>query len=118
MAAAAVSPGRRILITRLSQFWAAAIGARLLLCPGAGVEDEGLVDALFGGAGGTAEGSWELGFGVLAGAGLVDADGPVLGVALPAQAQNRGRLAVAGEFRGDVAVAAAVEDFGLAEAGP
>jgi len=71
---------------------------------GAGVEDEGLVYPLFGGGGDGAEGAGELVFAVLAGAGLVDPDGPVVGGALVAQAQDRGGLAVAGQQRGDVAV--------------
>ena len=85
---------------------------------GAGVEDEGVVYPLFWRAGGGAEGAGQFGFGVLAGAGLVDADGPVVFGALVAQAQDRGGLGAAGQERGDVAVLAAVADEGLAEAGP
>ena len=51
----------------------------LVLGSGAGVEDEGLVYALLWGAVGASEGGGELGFAVLAGAGLVDADGPFVG---------------------------------------
>jgi hypothetical protein len=75
---------------------------------GAGVEDEGVVYPLFWRAGGGAEGAGQFGFGVLAGAGLVDADGPVVFGALVAQAQDRGGLGAAGQERGDVAVLAAV----------
>ena len=104
--------------TRLSQFYAVAISARLVPGSGAGVEDEGLVDPLFRCPGRACEGAGELVFAVLAGAGLVDPDGPVVGGALVAQAQDRGGLAVPGQQRGDVAVLPAVADEGLAEAGP
>src|SRR5213083_3075052 len=85
---------------------------------GAGVEDEGVVYPLLWRACHRAEGAGQLGFGVLAGAGLVDPDGPVAGGALPAEAQDRGGLAVAGQAGRGVAVLAAVADEGLAEAGP
>jgi hypothetical protein len=65
-----------------------------------------------------AERAGQFGLGVLAGAGLVDRDGPAVGGALVAQAQDGRGLAVAGQERGDVAVLAAVADEGLAEAGP
>jgi hypothetical protein len=107
-----------MLIPRLSQFYAVAISARLVPGWGACVEDEGLVDSLFWCPGRACEGAGELVFAVLAGAGLVDPDGPVVGGALVAQAQDRGGLAVPGQQRGDVAVLAAVADEGLAEAGP
>jgi hypothetical protein len=85
---------------------------------GAGVEDEGVVYPLFRGACRRAEGAGQLGFGVLAGAGLVDPDGPVVGGALVAQAEDGRGLGPAGQERGDVAVLASVADEGLAEAGP
>ena len=106
------------MVPRLSQFYAVAISAGLVPGSGAGVEDEGLVDPLFRRPGRACEGGGELVFAVLAGAGLVDPDGPVVGGALVAQAQDRGGLAVAGQQRGDVAVLPAVADEGLAEAGP
>ena len=43
------------------------------------VEDEGVIDPFFGGAGLEAEGGRQFGLGVLAGAGPVDADGPAVG---------------------------------------
>jgi hypothetical protein len=46
----------------------------------------------------------------------VDRDGPAVGGALVAQAQDGHGLAVAGQAGGDVAVLAAVADEGLAEA--
>jgi hypothetical protein len=56
-------------------------------------------------------------FAVLAGAGLVDADGPLVGGALVAQAQDVRGLAVSGQQRGDVAVEAAVTDEGSSRRG-
>ena len=51
---------------------------------GAGVEDEGVVDALFGGAGLGSEGCGEFVFGVALVAGEVDADVPAVGCSLVA----------------------------------
>jgi hypothetical protein len=56
---------------------------------GAGVEDEGVVDALFWGAGSGSEGGGEFGFGVSLVAGEVDADGPLVDGSLVAQPQDR-----------------------------
>src|SRR5262245_11128539 len=64
---------------------------------GACVEDEGLVYALFRRAGHGAEGAGEFGFAVLAGAGLVDPDGPLVGGSLIAQAEDGRGLAVSGQ---------------------
>ena len=84
---------------------------------GAGIEDEGLVYPSLRRPGRACEGAGEFGFAVLAGAGLVDADGPFVGGSLVAQAQDGRGPGAAGQERGDVAVLAAVADERLAEAG-
>src|SRR5215471_18635610 len=63
---------------------------------GSGVEDEGVVDAFFWGAGAGSEGCGEFGFGVALVAGEVDADVPAVDGALVAQPQDGCGLAVAG----------------------
>ena len=79
-AASLASEKNGITITpQLSQFYRVRLGARLVPGSRAGVEDEGLVDPLFRGAGRAAEGGGEFGFAVLAGAGLVNPDGPCVG---------------------------------------
>src|SRR5207247_3609625 len=65
-----------------------------VLRAGSGVEDEGVVDAFFWGAGSGSEGCGEFVFGVSLVAGEVDADVPVFDRSLVAQPQDRGRVGV------------------------
>lgn len=82
------------------------------------VEDEGVVDAFFRGAGAGSEGCGEFGFGVTLVAGEVDADVPAVGGALVAQSQDGCGLAVAGQYGVDVAELAAEAHDGRAQAWP
>ncbi len=66
-----------------------------------GVEDEDVVCPFFWRACCLPERAGQFGFGVLAGAVLVDRDGPVVGGALVVQAQDRGGVGAAGQERGD-----------------
>src|SRR3954452_14457383 len=85
---------------------------------GACVEDEGVVDALFGGSGLGSEGYGQFGLGVALVAGEVDPDGPAVCRSLVAQSQDRLRLPVAGEVGRDVAEPPAVGHDWSAAVGP
>jgi hypothetical protein len=94
------------------------VGVVSVLGVGSGVEDEGVVDAFFRGAGAGSEGCGEFGFGVTLVAGEVDADVPAVDGALVAQPQDGCGLAVAGQDGVDVAELAPEPHDGRAEAGP
>lgn len=89
-----------------------------VLGAGSGVEDEGVIDAFFWGAGPGSEGRGEFGLRVSLVAGEVYADVPAVGGSLVAQPQDRCWFPVSGKDGVDVAELATEPHLGWSQAGP